>query len=836
MSTSMANPLPTIDSVSAIAEYLLLPDSTSSASSMSISTYHSALNSPAKPGVSSEKDVGAGESGPHEVQDLIVFSSSSGSGLGAESDSSASSDDKLKRPPPRGPNRDSSEEMDSDEQAPNVYINGLPPRFTEDQLLAIVANFGEVISVRTFTRGGPVQTGYGFVLFKSMSAAEKCITTLRRSNLFPRLSKIQSPLPMDSSSSSSSLPTSISSSSSSSAGNMGQTSPVLSFRERMARMEDKKSTNVYIEGLPLSVDKQTLLTLAHPHVIMSSRFMKSKIPNSQTMIAFMRMQTRQAAEAVIDFLNGQTVRGWDGSESKILLRIADTLDQRELRRVEAASRDGNGDVSADRLSIAGATLLSYRGKEFAVALTQSKSTGSDTSSSGWGTTSGSASVGSGINGSTSEEVLFVQEPAQTKQPSEFLVYPKLPTSPVKIAKPTIPITSKATAAPKVAKMAQVAVNPQSTHATVASAQPPPMRHIPPPSGNPRPLSSHGQQQNQQQTVHNHVLPQQSHIRFPPQPQPQPFQAAFEIQAQAALQMQLQLQLLQMHPYQVQQLAAAAIGMGMGPRASNPNRMSVGLDVGGLGGYDPLYAPYAHAGTPSPAQLQHLDMSRRASWQVPSSQPTPGLRRTVSATSGGVPVSLGQRVANVNSNSGGAQSRSAFVAPGARGLQPPAPSQLNKAAAPFHPRTRSSGTLDPAFAAPQSRVRPVSMHGAAGVNLSASHGSTQSQQHLDGFDSAHNRASTAPGSVFVGRSAVDENANIAAQTKAVEAPAELKKANVNKKTSANTTGQQQQQQQRYFAANLRNNSHVFNRERPSVTAGRHGTGHNAGGGVGRMRAF
>ena len=37
-------------------------------------------------------------------------------------------------------------------RTPNVYINGLPPNFPEDQLLAMTREFGEVISVRTFTR------------------------------------------------------------------------------------------------------------------------------------------------------------------------------------------------------------------------------------------------------------------------------------------------------------------------------------------------------------------------------------------------------------------------------------------------------------------------------------------------------------------------------------------------------------------------------------------------------------------------------------------------------------------------------------------------------------
>lgn len=56
-------------------------------------------------------------------------------------------------------------EPSDDGKTPNVYINGLPPYFREDQLLAITAPFGEVLSVRCFTRHmTKAASGYGFVL------------------------------------------------------------------------------------------------------------------------------------------------------------------------------------------------------------------------------------------------------------------------------------------------------------------------------------------------------------------------------------------------------------------------------------------------------------------------------------------------------------------------------------------------------------------------------------------------------------------------------------------------------------------------------------------------
>lgn len=50
-------------------------------------------------------------------------------------------------------------------KSPNVYINGLPPHYPEDQLFALAKPFGTVRSVRSFTRHvGERESGYGFVL------------------------------------------------------------------------------------------------------------------------------------------------------------------------------------------------------------------------------------------------------------------------------------------------------------------------------------------------------------------------------------------------------------------------------------------------------------------------------------------------------------------------------------------------------------------------------------------------------------------------------------------------------------------------------------------------
>ncbi|KAJ7466820.1 hypothetical protein B0H11DRAFT_1869691 [Mycena galericulata] len=253
-------------------------------------------------------------------------------------------------------------------QTPNVYINGLPPSFPEDQLFALAAPFGAVRSVRSFTRHvGDTETGYGFVLFETLAAAEKCINSLRRyRNLHPTFSKQIHKIPgtMYTHASSSApqppVPSSATSASPKTVSGSGSGADS-TFKAKMERLADKASTNLYIEGLPLSIDDATLGALVSPYSIRSSRFFQTKLSTPPRIIAFVRLETRAAAEEIIERLHGRMVRGWNDPGSRISVRFADTSEQRELRRQERLAREG--DQTGTQLSIAQATLLNLRGKD-----------------------------------------------------------------------------------------------------------------------------------------------------------------------------------------------------------------------------------------------------------------------------------------------------------------------------------------------------------------------------------------------------------------------------------------------------------------------------------------
>ncbi|KAG7086837.1 hypothetical protein E1B28_002758 [Marasmius oreades] len=262
-----------------------------------------------------------------------------------------------------------SESMDLESKSPNVYINGLPPHFPEDQLFELAAPFGEIRSVRSFTRHvGEKESGYGFVLFETVEAAEKCINNLRKfRNLHPTFSKQTHKIPgipfaPEQDNGNQSVTGSASPTGSFYASVNGVASEPFTFKSKMERLADPSSTNLYIEGLPLSIDEPSLIALVSPHRIKSSRFFQTRLSNPPRIIAFVRLETRSGAEEVVERLHGRMVRGWNDPGSRISVRFADTSEQRELRRQERTVRGGE-ESSPARLTIAQAALLNLRGRD-----------------------------------------------------------------------------------------------------------------------------------------------------------------------------------------------------------------------------------------------------------------------------------------------------------------------------------------------------------------------------------------------------------------------------------------------------------------------------------------
>ncbi|KAJ6588880.1 hypothetical protein B0H19DRAFT_1057985 [Mycena capillaripes] len=174
---------------------------------------------------------------------------------------------------------------------------------------------------------GDAETGYGF-LFESIVLAEKCINSSRcyrnlhstfpkaltwpsririlLALILPRASRVHKiprtiysqPQPVSDHAST------VMHSTSSLAGleqeSTGEGSTESTFKAMMECLSDKNSMNLYIEGLPLSINKARLAALVSPYSIRSSRFLQTKLSTPPRIIAFVRLGTCSAAKEMIE--------------------------------------------------------------------------------------------------------------------------------------------------------------------------------------------------------------------------------------------------------------------------------------------------------------------------------------------------------------------------------------------------------------------------------------------------------------------------------------------------------------------------------------------------------
>ncbi|KAK0488180.1 hypothetical protein EDD18DRAFT_1110545 [Armillaria luteobubalina] len=141
---------------------------------------------------------------------------------------------------------DGGDPYDDSNKTPNVYINGLPPNYPEDQQASGVSQGMQgrkrVDMIRNDERRGKM-----YPVFETFQESA--------SDILEASSAVQ-----------------------------GDDSP---FKAKMERLHDPNSTNLYIEG------------------IKSSRFFQTRLSNPPRIIAFVRLDTRVGAEEVIERLHGR---------------------------------------------------------------------------------------------------------------------------------------------------------------------------------------------------------------------------------------------------------------------------------------------------------------------------------------------------------------------------------------------------------------------------------------------------------------------------------------------------------------------------------------------------
>ncbi|XP_014315435.1 RNA-binding motif, single-stranded-interacting protein 2 isoform X1 [Myotis lucifugus] len=163
----------------------------------------------------------------------------------------------------------------------NLYIRGLQPGTTDQDLVKLCQSYGKIVSTKAILDKTTNKCkGYGFVDFDSPSAAQKAVTALKASGV----------------------------------------------QAQMAKQQEQDPTNLYISNLPLSMDEQELEGMLKPFgQVISTRILRDTSGTSRG-VGFARMESTEKCEAIITHFNGKYIKtppGVPAPSDPLLCKFAD---------------------------------------------------------------------------------------------------------------------------------------------------------------------------------------------------------------------------------------------------------------------------------------------------------------------------------------------------------------------------------------------------------------------------------------------------------------------------------------------------------------------------------
>ncbi|MEQ2254265.1 RNA-binding motif, single-stranded-interacting protein 2 [Ilyodon furcidens] len=163
----------------------------------------------------------------------------------------------------------------------NLYIRGLHPGTTDQDLVKLCQQYGKIVSTKAILDKTTNKCkGYGFVDFDSPASAQKAVTALK----------------------------------------------AVGVQAQMAKQQEQDPTNLYISNLPLSVDESELENMLKPFSqAISTRILRDSNGTSRG-VGFARMESTEKCEAIIQHFNGKYIKTPPGVPAPIeplLCKFAD---------------------------------------------------------------------------------------------------------------------------------------------------------------------------------------------------------------------------------------------------------------------------------------------------------------------------------------------------------------------------------------------------------------------------------------------------------------------------------------------------------------------------------
>uniref|UniRef100_A0AAX7TP48 RRM domain-containing protein n=1 Tax=Astatotilapia calliptera TaxID=8154 RepID=A0AAX7TP48_ASTCA len=163
----------------------------------------------------------------------------------------------------------------------NLYIRGLHPGTTDQDLVKLCQPYGKIVSTKAILDKTTNKCkGYGFVDFDSPASAQKAVTALKAGGV----------------------------------------------QAQMAKQQEQDPTNLYISNLPPSMDEQELENMLKPFSqAISTRILRDANGTSRG-VGFARMESTEKCEAIIQHFNGKYIKtppGVQAPSEPLLCKFAD---------------------------------------------------------------------------------------------------------------------------------------------------------------------------------------------------------------------------------------------------------------------------------------------------------------------------------------------------------------------------------------------------------------------------------------------------------------------------------------------------------------------------------
>ncbi|WPH04650.1 Sporulation-specific protein 5 [Acrodontium crateriforme] len=203
-------------------------------------------------------------------------------------------------PAPSSPLKPLDRALENQRGETNVYIRGLLPETTDEQLEQWGTRFGDIKSSKSIIDlNTGLCKGFGFVKYHNYEDAENCIRGFHYLGYEVSFARE-------------------------------------SFYSKLKTFADDNNTNLYVSNLPKSMNEHELAVLFSPHKVCSSKILRDKNGHGRG-VGFARFESRNACDEVIKTFNNHAITS-NGEELQIQIRFADTQEQKTLKQQTQAAR------------------------------------------------------------------------------------------------------------------------------------------------------------------------------------------------------------------------------------------------------------------------------------------------------------------------------------------------------------------------------------------------------------------------------------------------------------------------------------------------------------------